>query len=197
MIEAVGLRPVAPDEAADLPGEQRSKTEQERNAGEFADQDGANQQAGHRRGDQRQQYQCGDVYARSEAADQLGVAAGRLHAPVQFDDEGAIVAILRRHQHRGLPAGRQQRDTPEIRAFDVGAKPARLHRYRAERQADSGDGGVGPQAGLATDAPCQPLIGQFEPMRGADQRCLVGVLNGGSGVRLMCRLVLFVILQWL
>ena len=55
MIERVDPRPVAPDEASDLPGKQRGESEQKQYAGPFADGDGTNEKSGHRNRDQRQQ----------------------------------------------------------------------------------------------------------------------------------------------
>ena len=43
-IERVAARPVAPDEAADLPGEQRGEADQKQRAGEFAGRERAHQQ---------------------------------------------------------------------------------------------------------------------------------------------------------
>jgi len=43
VIEAVAARPVAPDEAADLPGEQKREADQEQHACKLADDQCANQ----------------------------------------------------------------------------------------------------------------------------------------------------------
>ena len=112
-------------------------------------------------------------------------ACGLFHARMQLNDEGAIVMVLRRHQGRGLPAGREDGDASitcafKTRAFDVGAKPPRLHRHRTVRQPDRRNPGIGPYAGSAADVPRQAVVGQFEPMRRADQRRLVGVTDAGD-----------------
>ena len=84
---------------------------------------------------------------------------------MQLRDEGAVFAILRRHQGHGLPAGREDGDALAVPVFDIGAEAARLHRHRPVRQPDRRDIGIGPDAGLAADLPRQPVVRQFELMR--------------------------------
>jgi hypothetical protein len=59
--------------------------------------------------------------------------------------------------------------------FDIGAKSARLHRYRTIRQADRRDIPKGPDPGLAADLPRQALVRELELMRCADRGRFVGV----------------------
>ena len=118
---------------------------------------GADQKSRHRNRDQRQQDDGGGIDARPEAADQRRLASGLRHARMQLRDEGAIIPVLRRHQGRGLPAGRENGDALAVGIFDVGAKPARLHRHRTVRQPDRGNIGVRPHPGFAGDAPRQAL----------------------------------------
>jgi len=54
VIERIRQRPVAPDEATDLPREQGSEADQKQGAGEFTGGEGANQKSGYRHRDQRQ-----------------------------------------------------------------------------------------------------------------------------------------------
>ena len=68
-VEAVGLRPVAPDETANLPAEQGGEADQKQDAREFAGCDGPNQQSDHRQRDHRQQRHRGRIDARAQAAD--------------------------------------------------------------------------------------------------------------------------------
>src|SRR6476620_11887967 len=93
---------------------------------------------------------------------------------MQLLDEGVVVFVLRRHQGNGLPSGRENGDALTVRMFDIGAKSARLHRYRTIRQTDRRDIPKGPDPGLAADLPRQALVRQLELMR-ADQGRLVGV----------------------
>src|SRR5258707_3650812 len=94
---------------------------------------------------------------------------------MQLRDEGAVVFVLRRDQDSVLPAGREEGDALTVRMFDIGAKAARLHRYRTIRQTDRRDIAIGPDPGLAPDLPRQALVRQLELMRCADQGRLVGV----------------------
>src|SRR5258708_39519545 len=69
IVEPIGSRPVAANEAADLPREQRRETGKKQRAGEFAGGERAHQQTGHREGDQRQRHDSGGIDVRPQAAD--------------------------------------------------------------------------------------------------------------------------------
>src|ERR1700736_485795 len=130
---AKGRRRVRLVKPAALPGKQGDETDQEQRPCPFAGGDRANQKAGHRNPYQRQQRNADGIDPGPDARDQRRPAPGFRHALMQSLDEGAIVVVLRRHQRDGLPAGRKDDDALTTHAFDIGAKTARLHRYRPIR----------------------------------------------------------------
>src|ERR1700709_2479406 len=86
VIEGIALRLVTPDKAADLPAEQRCKTDQKQRAAEFAGGDGANEKSRYRHRDHGQETERGGIDARPEAADQLRFAAGLSHPRMPLRD---------------------------------------------------------------------------------------------------------------
>jgi len=72
----------------------------------------------------------------------------RFMRALQLGHERAVIPVLRRHQRNGLPTGREDDEALAVGAFDIGAKPARLHRYRPVRQPDRRDIAVAPDPDL-------------------------------------------------
>ena len=174
-LEGIAARPIALDEAADLPGEQTANPTRN-NAPVNSEVASARREVRSSRWRATPASRPPGVGYRPDAADQRGLAARRLHPSMQLGDEGAVVLVLRRHQRDGLPGRRKDRDAPAAGTFDIGAKAAGLHRHRPVRQTDRRDIGIGPDPGPAADLPRQSGIGQFELMRRPDQRRLVGIL---------------------
>src|SRR5581483_2080279 len=119
------------------------------------------------------------IDARVKTAAQNGTASRLRHPPMQFDDESTIILVLRRHQRRRLPAGREDGEPSAVILSEIGAESPCLHWYRTIRQADARDVGIVPKAAATADAPRQPPLRQFELMGRAYQRGLVGVALTG------------------
>ena len=82
----------------------------------------AHEKSDHRDRQQRHHHNRCGIGHRPDAADQGSLAACRLHPSMQLGDEGAVAVVLRRHQGRGLPTRRQDRDASATAAVLTSAR---------------------------------------------------------------------------
>jgi len=108
-----------PDEAADLPAEQRGKNRSGTAHRKFACRHGANEKSVIANRDQRQHGDGSRIDPRASGRRPAWPRFPPPPSPVQLSHEGAVVAVLRRHQGRRLPAGRENRKAAAAGIVDV------------------------------------------------------------------------------
>src|SRR6185312_5348994 len=114
VIERIAKRPVAPDKAADLPGEQEGKSDEEQRPDVFADRKRANEEGKQHHANYRDQRERCHIGVASKPAGELGAASRLRQSRVEFGDEGAVARVLRGHQRCGLPRRREDRQASAV-----------------------------------------------------------------------------------